>query len=247
MYDIGENGDCSVDALICDNTADLVTAFGQWPHVKASFATKFVNADLLALDPRGGTRIRFSIVPPADARLLDLRTSAVADRIAAAADFAEAGYQAHFNLSPVVLRPGWQDDWTELLRQVDDVVPQRVKQQAAAEVIMLTHNEHLHQVNLGWHPRAEDLLGQPELQQGKRSQNGAANVRYRNPIKAESRAHPARTPQYPCAVAAGALRVLRPTAALALRGQGSFAVSWTPAPQGPGLQATPAQHEGADR
>ncbi|MFI9830908.1 spore photoproduct lyase family protein [Streptomyces sp. NPDC051913] len=186
VYDIGENGDCSVDALICDNTADLVTAFGRWPHAKASFATKFVNPDLLALDPRGRTRIRFSIMPPADARLLDLRTSAVADRIAAAADFADAGYEVHFNLSPVVLRPGWQDDWTDLLRQVDDVVPQRVKQQAAAEVIMLTHNADLHQVNLGWHPRAEDLLWQPELQQGKRSQNGAANVRYRNPVKAEA-------------------------------------------------------------
>ncbi|PWI12770.1 spore photoproduct lyase family protein [Streptomyces sp. Act143] len=186
VYDIGENGDCSVDALICDNTADLVTAFSQWPHAKASFATKFVNPDLLALDPRGRTRIRFSLMPPHDARLLDLRTSAVADRIAAAADFADAGYEVHFNLSPVVLRPGWQDDWTDLLRQVDDVVPQRVKQQAAAEVIMLTHNEDLHQVNLGWHPRAEDLLWQPALQQGKRSQNGAANVRYHNLIKAEA-------------------------------------------------------------
>lgn len=99
---------------------------------------------------------------------------------------AEAGYEVHFNLSPVVLRPGWQDARTDLLRQVDDVVPQRVKTQAAAEVIMLTHNEDLHQVNLGWHPRAEDLLWQPELQQGKRSQNGAANIRYRNPIKAEA-------------------------------------------------------------
>ncbi|GAA3142111.1 hypothetical protein GCM10010521_30970 [Streptomyces rameus] len=29
VYDIGENGDCSVDALICDNTADLVRAFSR--------------------------------------------------------------------------------------------------------------------------------------------------------------------------------------------------------------------------
>ncbi|NEE32667.1 spore photoproduct lyase family protein, partial [Streptomyces sp. SID7982] len=26
VYDVGENGDCSVDALICDNTADLIAA-----------------------------------------------------------------------------------------------------------------------------------------------------------------------------------------------------------------------------
>ncbi|MEU7414364.1 spore photoproduct lyase family protein [Streptomyces sp. NPDC042638] len=186
VYDIGENGDCSVDALICDNTADLVRAFSRWPSAKASFATKFVNPDLLALDPRGRTRIRFSLMPVADSRLLDVRTSPVDDRIAAAADFLDAGYEVHFNLSPVVLRPGWEDAWTELLRRLDDVLPERVKRQAAAEVIMLTHNRELHRVNQGWHPRAEEVLWRPDLQQGKRSENGALNVRYTNRVKAEA-------------------------------------------------------------
>ncbi|MFI2762018.1 spore photoproduct lyase family protein [Streptomyces echinatus] len=186
VYDIGENGDCSVDALVCDNPADLVRAFRRWPSAKASFATKFVNPDLLTLDPRGRTRIRFSLMPAADSRLLDLRTSPVDDRIAAAADFLDAGYEVHFNLSPVVLRPGWEDAWTELLRQLDDVLPDRVKRQAAAEVIMLTHNRELHQVNAVWHPRAEEVLWQPALQQGKRSENRALNVRYAGRVKAEA-------------------------------------------------------------
>ncbi|MFH9403820.1 spore photoproduct lyase family protein [Streptomyces sp. NPDC017638] len=186
VYDIGENGDCSVDALISDNTADLIGAFSRWPTAKASFATKFVNPDLLALDPRGRTRIRFSVMPAADARLLDVRTSPVADRIAAAADFLDAGYEVHFNLSPVVLRPGWEEAWTELLRQLDDVLPERVRRQAAAEVILLTHNRDLHEVNLGWHPRAEELLWRPELQEDKRSENGALNVRYDGRVKARA-------------------------------------------------------------
>ncbi len=92
----------------------------------------------------------------------------------------------HFNLSPVVVRPGWRNAWGELLRMMDDVLPRRVKEQAAAEIIMLTHNEDLHGVNLGWHPRAEDVLWQPALQQPKRSQNGALNVRYRTPVKHEA-------------------------------------------------------------
>ncbi|MEV6176792.1 spore photoproduct lyase family protein [Streptomyces sp. NPDC052015] len=186
VYDIGENGDCSVDALICDNTADLVHAFRQWPTAKASFATKFVNPDLLALDPRGRTRIRFSVMPPEDSRLLDVRTSPVAERIAAAADFLDAGYEVHFNLSPVVVRPGWEEAWTELLGHLDDVVPARVKRQAAAEMIMLTHNQDLHEVNLGWHPRAEDVLWRPDLQEAKRSENGALNVRYAGRVKARA-------------------------------------------------------------
>ncbi|MFC7796315.1 spore photoproduct lyase family protein [Streptomyces cinereoruber] len=186
VYDIGENGDCSVDDLISDNTADLVRAFRRWPTAKASFATKFVNPDLLRLDPRGHTRIRFSVMPPDDSRLLDVRTSPVPDRLAAAADFLDAGYEVHFNLSPVVIRPGWERAWGELLRAMDDVLPRRVKDQAAAEVITLTHNEDLHEVNLGWHPRAEEVLWRPDLQQPKRSENGARNVRYRTGTKASA-------------------------------------------------------------
>ncbi|MFE6905715.1 spore photoproduct lyase family protein [Streptomyces erythrochromogenes] len=184
VYDIGENSDCSVDALISDNVADLVHAFARWPAAKASFATKFVNPDLLLLDPRGRTRVRFSLMPPGDSRLLDIRTSPVESRIAAAGDFLDAGYEVHFNLSPVVLRPGWERDWSLLLRHMDDVLPARVKDQAAAEVIMLTHNKDLHELNLGWHPRAEDVLWQPRLQEPKRSQNGSWNVRYRGDVKA---------------------------------------------------------------
>ncbi|MFE5999667.1 spore photoproduct lyase family protein [Streptomyces sp. NPDC056454] len=186
VYDIGENGDCSVDALICDNTADLIGLFRRLPSAKASFATKFVNPDLLALDPQGRTRVRFSVMPADDSRLLDLRTSPVAERIAAAADFLDAGYEVHFNLSPVVLRPGWQRDWAELLGQLDDVLPGRVKAQAAAEIIMLTHNQQLHEVNLGWHPRAEEVLWQPGAQETKRSENGALNVRYALEVKRDA-------------------------------------------------------------
>src|SRR5436305_1719947 len=60
VYDIGENSDVSVDALVSDNVRDLIGAFAQWPTAKAAFATKYVNRDLLDLDPRGRTRVRFS-------------------------------------------------------------------------------------------------------------------------------------------------------------------------------------------
>jgi hypothetical protein len=52
-------------------------------------------------------------------------------------------------------------------------------------VIMLTHNRDLHEVNLGWHSKAEDVLWQPGLQQAKRSQSGMWNMRYRNDVKRE--------------------------------------------------------------
>nr|WP_179519535.1 spore photoproduct lyase family protein [Nocardioides perillae] len=179
VYDLGENGDCSVDALVSDNVRDLVDLFARLPGARGSFATKFVNRDLLTWDPRGGTRVRFSLMPEEQSKVLDLRTSRIAERIAAIDDFVEAGYEVHLNFSPVVVHEGWLAQWDELLQQVADGVGQRARAQLACEIIFLTHNEQLHEVNLGWHPRGEDQLWRPDLQQPKVSQSGQRNVRYR--------------------------------------------------------------------
>lgn len=179
VYDIGENSDCSVDATVSDNVRDLVELFRGLPTAKASFATKSVNRDLLGWDPQGRTRIRFSLMPPADSRLLDIRTTPVPERLAAVDDFVEAGYEVHVNLSPVVVREGWLADWAVLLDALGDATSERTKAQLAAEVIFLTHNDRLHETNLRWHPKAEDVLWRPELQETKRSETGGINVRYR--------------------------------------------------------------------
>ena len=60
------------------------------PNAKASFATKYVNPDLLGYDPKGKTRIRFSLMPEGLARLVDVRTTPVAERIAAMSEFEAA-------------------------------------------------------------------------------------------------------------------------------------------------------------
>lgn len=179
VYDIGENSDCSADALVSDNVRDLVDLFGRIPNAKASFATKLVNRELLDFEPRGGTRVRFSVMPQGISRVVDIRTSKVADRIAALDDFVEAGYEVHLNFSPVIVYEGWLDDWAELLDQIADGANERTRRQLAAEIIFLTHNEGLHDVNLGWHPKGEELLWRPDLQQLKRSQSGQWNVRYK--------------------------------------------------------------------
>lgn len=185
VYDLGENGDLSVDAAISDNVRDLVTLFRTLPNAKASFATKWVNPDLLDYDPQGRTRIRVSLMPQEDARLLDVRTSPVAARMNFINPLVEAGYEVHVNFSPVVVREGFETPWTELFKELDAVLSPAAKAQIAAEVIMLTHNNDLHQVNLGWHPKAEALLWRPDLQEAKVSESGQSNVRYRRGWKGQ--------------------------------------------------------------
>ena len=179
VYDLGENGDCSVDAMVSDNVRDLVDLFGDLPNAKASFATKLVNPELLDYDPRGGTRVRFSLMPAEISRKVDIRTSTVSERIAALDDFVAAGYEVHLNFSPVIVHEGWLEAWGVLFDQIAAGTNEVTKRQLACEIIFLTHNQALHEVNLGWHPKAEELLWRPELQQPKRSESGQWNVRYK--------------------------------------------------------------------
>ena len=74
-------------------------------------------------------------------------------------------------------------DYRELLGQLDAALSAQAKAQLAAEIIFLTHNQQLHEVNLRWHPKAEAALWRPELQEAKRSQTGGHNVRYRTGMK----------------------------------------------------------------
>ncbi|RAI59022.1 spore photoproduct lyase family protein [Roseicella frigidaeris] len=184
VYDLGENGDLSVDALISDNVRDLVALFRTLPNAKGSFATKGVNPALLDYDPQGRTRIRMSLMPPGLARLLDVRAAPVEARIAALPELHRAGYEVQVNFSPVVLREGWEAEWAALFQALDDALPAAMKPGLAAEVIMLTHNAALHEMNLAWHPKAEALLWRPDLQEEKRSGTGAVNLRYRAAWKA---------------------------------------------------------------
>ncbi len=183
VYEIGENGDCSADALVGDNLRDLVAAFRLLPNAKATFATKFVNRALLDYDPQRKTRLRFSLMPQTMSTLVDVRTSRIDARIGAVNDFVAAGYEVHLNFSPVIVYEGWQQDYAALFRQVDDALNAESKAQLAAEVIFLTHNAGLHEVNLGWHPKAEEHLWRPDLQEVKISNTGGENVRYRHGYK----------------------------------------------------------------
>ena len=195
-WDIGENNDCSVDAAVSDNVKDLITLFRRIPNAKASFATKHVNRVLLTYDPQGKTRTRFSLMPEHVARVVDVRTTPIPERIAAINDFVDAGYEVHINLSPVIIYDGWQEDYADLFTQIDDVLTPRAKAQLKAEVIFLTHNEKLHELNMQWHPQAEEKylwrhwdsednkktnrFGLEVIQQRKLSQNGMVNLRYKN-------------------------------------------------------------------
>ena len=184
VYELGTNSDLSVDAAVGDNVRDLVALFRALPTAKATFATKFVNRDLLTYEPQGRTRIRFSLMPPETSKLVDVRTSRIEDRILAINDFVEADYEVNVNFGPVILTDGWREDYAALFSMLDDALSKKAKRQLAAEIIFLTHTEELHDLNLRWHPTGEQVLWRPELQEHKVSQaSGDRVLRYKKDLK----------------------------------------------------------------
>lgn len=182
-YDIGCNNDVSVDALISDNVKDIVALFKTLPNAKATFATKYVNLDMLNYDPQRKTRIRFSLLPEFISKKVDVRCSPVHKRIQAINSFYEAGYEVHLNFSPVIIYSGWKDDYADMFKALDILLTPAVKKQLACEVIFLTHNAELHELNKVWHPKGESFLWSPATQEPKTSLYGGNNLRYKWQLK----------------------------------------------------------------
>ena len=115
---------------------------------------------------------------------MDVRTSKVEDRILAINDFVEAGYEVNVNFGPVILKDGWRRDYAGLFARLDGTLSEKAKRQLAAEIIFLTHSDRLHDVNLRWHPRGEEILWRPDLQEHKVSQaSGEQVLRYKKDLK----------------------------------------------------------------
>ena len=67
---------------------------------------------------------------------------------------------------------------------LDDALSSTAKDQPAAEVILLTHTRALHEVNLRWYPKGEEVLWRPDLQEHKTSQaSGEKVLRYERNLK----------------------------------------------------------------
>ena len=171
-YDIGCNADLGADSFVCDNPAFLVKEFATMDFAKATFATKTVHDEYwTAIDSKGKTRIRYSLMPQSIARYVDIGTSPISDRIKSVNTLVDAGYEVHFSFAPIIVYDGdlWKNDWKEMWREIDDTLTEKAKAQLKCEAFFLTHSRDLHDVNMQWNARGEDFLWNPALQVPKKT------------------------------------------------------------------------------
>lgn len=156
--------------------------FKNHPRLGATFATKWYNTKLLEYDTQKKIRIRHSLMPEYLIKKLERSTSPLLKRITGAQKLYEAGWEVHFNLSPVIYYDHWLKDYNELFHLINNEVSDEFKQQCGLEIIFLTHNATLNKLNLArsWD---EDLLWKPGIQEKKISTYGGVNVRYEHTFK----------------------------------------------------------------
>ena len=179
-YDISCNEDFALHAKYHE-WEKIFDFFKQHPVAMGSFATKYVNVNLINYDPEGKIRIRFSLMPQSISDKLEPNTSKIIDRIKAIDAFIDSGYDVHINFSPVVVYENWIEDYEHLFQMVDNYVD--YKDTVKCEVIFLTHNEGKHNYNLINNLTGEDLLWNPDIQESKTSQYGGDNIRYKHNLK----------------------------------------------------------------
>lgn len=183
-YDIGTNEDLALHAKYYD--LQKIFDYPKGKAIMFSFATKYVNYDLLHLKVHPSMiRIRFSLMPQKYADILEPNTSSIEDRIDAINLFINRGYDVHINFSPVIVTDTWIEDYRDLFMLVDKIVYARYKKEKGvkSEVIFLTHNEKKHEYNLANNIPGEDLLWRPDIQENKISSNGQLNIRYEHKLK----------------------------------------------------------------
>jgi spore photoproduct lyase len=179
-YDIGCNEDLALHHKYYD-FGKIVEFFKRHEKAYGSFATKYVNPELLKYGPNRKMRIRFSLMPQKYADILEPGTSSILERIEAIDEFLNKGWDVHINFSPVIVTDGWLEEYGKLFELVDKHV--RYKVPVKSEVIFLTHNNEKHEYNLKKGIPGEDLLWKPEIQENKVSQYGGINIRYKHELK----------------------------------------------------------------
>ncbi|MGB3754316.1 MAG: spore photoproduct lyase family protein [Parerythrobacter sp.] len=113
---------CYTDPLgiepITGSVAKAVEWFGAWAaDAQLRFTTKFANVEtLLPLAHNGRTRMRAS-VNPAAYRQFEAGTAPVADRLAALASMAHAGYPVGLTIAPIIAAEGWREVYGVLIAE----------------------------------------------------------------------------------------------------------------------------------
>lgn len=148
---------CYTDPLAIEPLTGSLSAaiswFGRWnADAQLRFTSKFAEVGpLLGLRHNGRTRMRASVNPSAYARF-EGGTAPVAQRLRALRQMALAGYPVGLTIAPIIVAPGWQEAYGDLLADAAEALADLPGLDLTIELITHRYNAGSKAVLDGWYP-----------------------------------------------------------------------------------------------
>ncbi|TCU77269.1 spore photoproduct lyase [Tissierella praeacuta] len=110
--------------------------FGKLDNARFRFVTKYNDVDtLLDIEHNGHTEVRFSINTSFIIDKYEHFTTSRNKRIEASIKVAKASYPIGFLIAPVFIYPGWKEDYSDLLMELAEKLPNNLKFPITFEII----------------------------------------------------------------------------------------------------------------
>ncbi len=140
-FEIGSNSDLVLENAITDNLSWTIETFAREGKGKLTFPTKFdMVQPLLNLNHNGKTIFRMSVNPDEIIRKVEFGTSSLSDRIQALNSMADANYPVGLLIAPVILIPGWEKMYDQLIDCLSDQLSSKIKSTGFIEIILMTYS-----------------------------------------------------------------------------------------------------------
>lgn len=163
-FEIGSNSDLVLENKITSNLPWTIEEFAKRGDGHITFPTKFSYVEpLLNLDHQGKTIFRMSLNPDEVIKRVEFGTSPLSERISALNAMCEAGYPVGILLAPVILLPGWDKLYGDLLEEMGNSLSEKVKRSAFIEVIFMTYSYVQNFINTEAFPNAINLFDKKSM------------------------------------------------------------------------------------
>ena len=183
---------CYTDPLgiehITGSLAESIRFFGSWQApVQLRWTTKFDAVDeLLHIEHRRKTRVRFSVTARKVSRDFEGGTATLAARFAALRKMAGAGYPVGLTIAPIMPVENWRDEYLNLLRSARAALDGIPDLDLTVEAITHRFTPKSKLVQLDWYPKTTLDLDE-SARSRKTTKFGSTKFVYTKPAMTEMR------------------------------------------------------------
>ncbi len=183
---------CYTDPLgiehLTGSLAACIRFFGSWEaDVQLRWTTKFDAVDeLLTLDHRRKTRVRFSVTARKVSRDFEGGTATLTARLAALRKVAIAGYPIGLTIAPIMPIENWREEYLDLLRSARAALNGIPQLDVTVEAITHRFTPKSKLVQLEWYPKTTLDLDE-SARSRKLTKFGSAKFVYPKPAMTEMR------------------------------------------------------------